>query len=78
MRPGGRQGWLREAPRVLLVTLLALPIVLPPAIVVALALMLFFLVECAVWVPLKAVEMAKRRRGRQAKKAVGPKLTWKL
>ena len=77
-RPGGRKGWLREAPRVLLVSLLALPIVLPPAIVVALALLVFFLVECIVWLPLKATELAKRRRGRDAKKAVGPTLTWRM
>ena len=78
LRPGGRKGWLREAPRVLLVSLLALPIVLPPAVVVALALLVFFLVECIVWVPLKVAELAKRRVGRDAKKAVGPKLTWKM
>jgi len=77
-KDGGRKGWLREAPRVLLVTLLAVPIVLPPAILVALALVLFFLVECIVWVPLKVTELVKRALGRDAKKAVGPTLTWKL
>jgi hypothetical protein len=77
-REGGREGWWKEAPRVLLVSLLALPIVLPPAVLVALALVVFFLVECIVWVPLKAVELIKRRLGRDAKKAVGPKLTIKL
>lgn len=78
LKPEGRKGWLREAPRVLLVTFLALPIVLPPAVLVALALVVFFLIECIVFVPLKAVELAKRRLGRDAKKAVGPKLTMKL
>lgn len=78
LKPEGRKGWLREAPRVLLVSLLALPIVLPPAVLVAVALVVFFLVECVVWVPLKAVELAKRRLGRPAKKAVGPKLTIKM
>ena len=51
---------------------------LGPAIVVALALLAFFLVECVVWVPLKVTELVKRRVGRDAKKAVGPKLTFKL
>ena len=77
-KEGGRQGWLKEAPRVLLVTLLAVPIVVPPAIVVALSLFVFFLVECIVWVPLKVVELVKRRLGMDAKKAIGPKLTYKL
>lgn len=74
----GRKGWWKEAPRVLLVSAVALPIVLPPAILVAVALVVFFLVECVVWVPLKAVELTKRRLGQDAKKAVGPKLTMKL
>jgi hypothetical protein len=77
LRPGGRSGWLRDAPRVLLVSALALPIVLPPAVFVAAALVVFFLVECIVWVPLKLVELAKRRLGSEAKKAVGPTLPWK-
>lgn len=77
LRPGGRTGWLREAPRVLLVSILALPIVLPPAVLVALALLLFFLAECIVWAPLKVAELVKVRAGKDAKKAVVPKLTRK-
>lgn len=78
-KPGGRQGWLREAPRLALVTAVALPIVVPPALVVAVALLAFYLVECVVWVPLKAVELVKRRTGGATpKEAVAPHLTWKL
>ncbi len=62
LKPGGRKGWLKEAPRVLLVTAVALPIVLPPAVLVAAALFLFYLVELIVWVPLKAVERVKAAR----------------
>jgi len=79
VKPGGRKGWLREAPRLLLVTALALPIVVPPALVVGAALVLFYLVECVVWVPLKAVEIVKRRTADGTpKEAVAPHLTWKL
>ena len=79
LKPGGRKGWLREARRLLLVTALALPIVVPPALVVGAALVLFNLVECVIWVPLKAVEIVKRRTADGTpKEAVAPHLTWKL
>ena len=41
----GREQWLLDAPRVLLVTLVALPFVLPPAILVLLGLAGFYLAE---------------------------------
>jgi hypothetical protein len=77
-KSGGRKGWLKEAPRVVLLTLLALPIVLPPAVVIAVALVLFYLLECVVWVPLKVNEIVKRRLSLDAKKVVAPRLTYKL
>lgn len=56
-KPGGREGWWREAPRVLLVTLLAVPIVAPPAVLIGLSLLAFFLLEAlayaALWVGRK-------------------------
>lgn len=79
VKPGGRKGWLREAPRVLLITALALPIVLPPAIVVGIALVVFFLVEVVVWLPLKVVETIRRSTASETvKQANLPRLTWKL
>jgi hypothetical protein len=77
-KSGGRTGWLKDAPRVLLLTVLALPIVLPPAVLIAVALVLFYLVECVVWVPLKVNEIVRRRLSRDAKKVVAPRLTYKL
>ena len=44
-KPDGREQWLLDAPRVLLVTLVALPFVLPPAILVLLGLAGFYLAE---------------------------------
>ena len=79
VKPGGRRGWLKEAPRVLLVSAVVLPIVLPPAAVVLVALVAFFLVECALWVPLKAAELFKRRTHLGIPKpVVTPRLSWKV
>lgn len=59
---------------------MALPIVLPPAVVVGAALVVFYVVELIVWVPLKLTEMVKRATGIGAppKRANAPRLTWKL
>lgn len=74
----GRRGWLKEAPRVLLVTLLAAPIVLPPAIVVMVALVAFWAIEWILYLPLKLVEKAQDRPGQpQPKKANRPQFPWK-
>lgn len=61
VKPGGHKGWLREAWRVLLVSLLALPIVLPPALVIMVALAAFFVVEAVLWLPLKVASVVKQR-----------------
>jgi len=80
LKPRGREGWLREAWRVLLVTLLALPIVAPPAVVILAALALFFIVEMIAWVPIRLGAVLKRRvRPTERPKEVNlPKLEWKL
>ena len=51
--PGGMKGWLKESPRVLLVSALALPIVLPPAAVIFLAILAFYLLELASYLLLQ-------------------------
>jgi hypothetical protein len=79
VKPGGRRGWWREAWRVLLVTILALPVVLPPAVVVAAALAAFYLLETVVWAALKLAETTKRTLGRQPPKQVNPPtFEWRL
>ena len=78
MKPRGREGWLREAPRVLLMTLIAAPVVLPPAVVILAALFVFYVMERVVWVPLKLAEIARRKAGRPSRKQVNaPRLEWK-
>lgn len=78
VKRGGRQRWLGQAPKLLAVTAVALPIVLPPAIAVAAALVVFNVLEALVWVPLKLVEKVKRARGERAKVANPPDITWKV
>jgi len=78
-KAGGRRGWWREAWRVLLVTIIALPIVLPPAVVVAAALAVFYLLEAVLWAPLKLADTVKRGLGRPTPKQVNPPtFEWRL
>lgn len=44
LKPGGRTGWWKESWRVLLFTLLALPIVAPPAALILIAQAVFYVV----------------------------------
>lgn len=51
---GGARRWWKDTPGVLLLTLVALPIVAPPAVVILISLTLFYIYEaivfCALWV----------------------------
>lgn len=79
VKPGGWRGWWRESWRVLLVTALALPVVLPPAVVVVAALAVFYVLETAVWLLLKGGEVLKRAAGRPSRKQVNPpRFDWRL
>lgn len=75
-KPGGRSGWIREAPRVLLMTLVAAPFVIVPGVVIVLALAAFFLLELLVWVPIQlgAVGKARLRKGARRKEVILPRL----
>jgi hypothetical protein len=59
-KPGGTVGWIRDAPLVLLVSLLAAPVVLPPAAVVFVALAVFYLAELVVWMSGRLVRRSSR------------------
>lgn len=59
-KPDGRRGWWRDAPRVLLVTIVALPFALPPALVVLVGLAGFYVLELLALVML-AIGRAFRR-----------------
>jgi hypothetical protein len=75
LKPGGRQGWLGQAPRVLLVTAIALPVVGPPFVVISLAMVLWVAIESILWVPLKLGSLYRIKRNKPAKDVVSPKVT---
>jgi hypothetical protein len=74
----GRKEWWREAWRVGLIALFALPVVAPGAIVILLTIPVFYIFERAVWLPLELVRRARERRGRTAKKVNAPSQPWTL
>jgi len=79
VKKGGTKHWWREAPRVLLVSVVAIPIVLPPAAVILVALVLFFLVEMVLYGVLRVAEQIRAVIGRPTGKTVNmPRLTYKL
>lgn len=60
-KPGGRKRWLRDSWAVLPVLVVALPVVIPPAIAIALGLLLFETLEAIFYVPLKITKALKQR-----------------
>lgn len=76
--PDGRQGWFRDAWLVLPITALVLPIILPPAAVIVFMLLVWYLAELVVWVPLALVRGARTRRRKHAKRVNMPELTLRL
>jgi hypothetical protein len=78
-KPGGRKGWLRDSWRVIPLLLLALPIVGPPALVILVALTVFYLVELLVYVPQKLFgRKARAPQDPAAKEVNAPALELKL
>ena len=79
VKPGGRKGWLRDSWRVIPLLLLALPIVGPPALVILVALAVFYLVELLVYVPQKLFgRKARAAQDPAAKEVNAPALELKL
>ena len=78
MKSDGRVGWLRDAPRVALVTIVALPFVLPPALLVLVALGAFFLLELMLVVSLKVGRAFKAAvtKKEPRKEIVVPRFDW--
>jgi hypothetical protein len=74
----GRKGWWKEAWRVALITLLALPIVTPAATVILITIPVFYLLERLAWLPLEINRRWRRRQGQPTKKVNPPSRPWKL
>jgi len=78
VKPGGKKGWSKEAVRVVILTILAVPIVAPPAILIGVALVLFYLAERVAWAILKLAARIRRWTGKPAgKKIPRPRLLLK-
>jgi len=79
LKPGGRSGWIREAPRVLLMALVAAPFVIIPGVVILLALAAFFVLELLAWVPLQlaAIGKSRLRKGVRRKEVILPQFDLK-
>jgi hypothetical protein len=79
LREGGGAGWWRDAPLVLLFTLVSAPILFPAAAVVFVSLLLFFVYEAIVWAALALGRAVKTLFGKQpTKKLNRPSLSMKL
>lgn len=78
VKPDGRRGWWRESWRVGLVTVMALPIIAPAALVVAVTLPVFYLIEMLAWLPLWLGRAVGKKRGRPTKRVNQPRLHWTL
>src|SRR5215470_15641067 len=74
----GRENWWKEAWRVAIVTVLALPLLAPAAAVIVITLLVFNVIDFVVWIPLAAVHWIQEKRNRPAKKVNRPTLRWKL
>lgn len=80
MKGGPTADWWREFPRVLLVSIVVVPFVLPPALIVLLGTVVFKVVEGIVWLFLKAGEFLGPRLGMQrpTKQVNPPSLSFKM
>lgn len=74
MKPGGRKGWLGDSWRVLLMSIIGLPIVAPPAIIIGLAFILWTVLEFVFWVPLKLNRLLRKLLDKPTKRVVDPKI----
>lgn len=79
VKPGGRDGWSAQAPRVLLLTAVALPVMATPVAAILWAMVQLYVLEVVLWVPLALHARWARLRGRApAKDVVRPRLELRL
>jgi len=69
--------WFRDGWLAVLISLPVLPIVVPPAVVIFLALIAWHVVELATWPFLRLGKWIQERRGKTAKRVVTPEWTLK-
>lgn len=78
-KEGGRKDWWKDAPRVLLVAVVALPVVALPAVTIAVSLVIFYAMEWLLWSVLWVARSIGRLGGYQPKKQLNsPSLMLKM
>jgi hypothetical protein len=78
-KKGGRNGWLAASWPAILIAVPTLAIVLPPAVIILIALSVFYVIELIFWIPLKLTHVVRTRAGRPSQKQVNmPKFSWRL
>jgi hypothetical protein len=76
--PDGRKHWWEDAPKVIPITLCVLPVLTPAALVIFLTLLVWYLLEIVLWVPLRIVADLKKQQNRPSKRVNRPELSFKL
>ena len=74
----GRKHWLEDAPKVIPITVCVLPLLTPAALVIMLTLLVWYMLEVVVWLPLSLVASVRKRRNRPSKRVNWPELSFKL
>jgi Protein of unknown function (DUF1353) len=80
VKKNGARGWWKEGWRVVLISVMTLPIIVPPAIVIIAALIVFFVIELIVWVGLQLYGFVRKviLRRPPAKRTTFPEVTWNM
>ena len=75
--PTGLEGWWREAWRVALISMVAMPVLVPATIVTAITIVVIYLLELLTWVLLEATHRVREHQHRPAKYVNKPTLNEK-
>jgi hypothetical protein len=75
-KPRGRKRWFRESWRVIAFTLIAAPFVLPPALLILVALLAFYVLELLFWVVIEVGSAVRARvqKDKPRKEVILPQL----
>lgn len=74
----GRKHWWLDAPKVIPITLCVLPILTPAVLLILLTLLIWYVLEIVLWLPLRVFADMKRKRNRPAKRVNKPEFSFRL
>jgi hypothetical protein len=74
----GRESWWLDAPKVIFITVCVLPLLAPAALLISLTLLIWYVLEIVLWLPLRALAEVKRRRKKPSKRVNRPEFSFKL